>query len=206
MAIARRRKRRRGIVVKPFKADPADHCETPLRAYEDIAPVLKWLGGTLYDPYYCAGGAKRRLGQLGFDLHHKNVDCYKTWDKVEFDVLITNPPYSGEHLERLACFCADRSFLWLVPEWVHKKDYFKTSMEGKYPLFLSPPKRYIYEPPPGYRVKTKSDTHKKTAPFHSIWIVWAGSQTRTDALASFCRHHTGFRIARSKSQLRDLRR
>lgn len=186
----------------PFEADPADHCETPLKAYEDIAPVLKWLGGKLYDPYYCAGGAKIRLAQLGFALHHKNVDCYKTWDKVDFDVLITNPPYSGDHLERLASFCENRTFLWLVPEWVHKKPFFKLTR----PLFLSPLKRYVYEPPAGFRGKTKSDTHKKTAPFHSIWIVWAGSQARTDSLASFCRQLAHFRVARSRAQLRDLRR
>ncbi|KAJ8605155.1 hypothetical protein CTAYLR_000505 [Chrysophaeum taylorii] len=205
-----------------FAADPDDHCETPSEAYADVAPALEWLAsrcgktrGTvhLYDPYWCAGGVKSRLGELGFErVANDNVDCYATWDDREYDVLVTNPPYSGDHIARLARYCAvpGCKWLWLVPEWTHKKEEFVAALDGRVPLYLSPEKRYVYAPPPNMRAKKRSDTHKKTAPFHSIWICWAGTQPQTDALASWWkatqRSDGALRVARSRSQLRDLRR
>lgn len=197
----------------PFPTDPDDHCETPQVAYNDIAPVLKWLKGDLYDPYYCNGGAKVKLQGMGFTIRHEKEDCYKVWNSINFDILITNPPYSGDHLDRLIDFSfrSKKPFCWLVPEWVHKRPAFVTALgpsprTKKRPLYLSPKKRYIYEPPPSMREAKASDTHKKTAPFHSIWIVWAGTQQLTDDLAKVASTLSAFRIARSQSQLRDLRR
>ena len=49
-------------IVHPFETKVEDHCESPLEAFEDIAPILerlaKDLGKTpetlkIYDPYYC---------------------------------------------------------------------------------------------------------------------------------------------------------
>ena len=33
----------------------SDHAETPVNAYEDLAPFLRAVGGRVYDPYYCDG-------------------------------------------------------------------------------------------------------------------------------------------------------
>ena len=40
---------------------PSDHAETPVNAYEDLAPFLRAVGGRIYDPYYCDGGVMDRL-------------------------------------------------------------------------------------------------------------------------------------------------
>ena len=51
-------------IVHPFKVALDDHCESPMEAYRDIAPLLHQLAKKLnkqpadlsiYDPYYCAG-------------------------------------------------------------------------------------------------------------------------------------------------------
>ena len=48
----------------PGRQDEADHCETPVVAYRDAAPLLRLLARSLdkspaklriYDPFYCAG-------------------------------------------------------------------------------------------------------------------------------------------------------
>uniref|UniRef100_A0A7S3JQ37 Uncharacterized protein n=1 Tax=Aureoumbra lagunensis TaxID=44058 RepID=A0A7S3JQ37_9STRA len=202
-----------------------DHCETPETAYADIIPALEWLArrlgkdkGTLkiYDPYYCAGGVKKRLKKFGFDaVQNTNIDCYKTWFSIEYDTLVTNPPYSGDHIDRLLQFClkSSKPFFLCVPLWVHKRPLLQKARQK--PIFISPRKRYVYQPPPHLREKKKSDTHKKTAPFHSIWIIWAGSQNETDQLARYLFNNffsprknddAAPRLARSRSQLRDLRR
>ena len=90
----------------PFPTDPDDHCESPLHAYEHIVPILNLLcskpKNLIYDPYFCDGGVTRNLKQLGFpDVYNRKEDCYAIWKQNQlpsFDVLVTNPPYSGEHV------------------------------------------------------------------------------------------------------------
>ena len=76
----------------PFEADDADHAETPVEAYRDIAPVLARLAEALgktkatlrvYDPYYCAGGVVKRLAQHGFKkVYNRCEDFYKMIETV----------------------------------------------------------------------------------------------------------------------------
>src|SRR4051812_17275892 len=44
----------------------------------------------------------------------------------EFDVLVTNPPFSGDHMSRLLEFCAQRGKPWLLllPDFVASKKYY----------------------------------------------------------------------------------
>jgi hypothetical protein len=99
----------------PFdETEFGDHFETPKRAYSDVKPVLRAacraLGTTpelvrLYDPYYCRGRTSRLLGQLGFaNVLHQKRDFYAdiaAGRVPPHDVLLTNPPYSHQHKERL---------------------------------------------------------------------------------------------------------
>ena len=102
----------------PYDADPSDHAETPDEAYADVAPLLERLAQSLgktketvriYDPYYCNGGVIRRLKRHGFlRVYNRREDFY---DKVaknatpDFDILLTNPPYSGDHPAKIVDFC-----------------------------------------------------------------------------------------------------
>ena len=42
-------------------------------------------------------------------------------------MLVTNPPYSGDNVERLMQHCksSGRPFALLMPNWVYVKDYFR---------------------------------------------------------------------------------
>jgi hypothetical protein len=213
----------------PYPTNPDDHCETPLKAYKDILPILNELrksdgGGTdsmtIYDPYYCDGSVVKHLSSLGFgSVYNKKEDCYATWKSnsgPRYDVLLTNPPYSEDHLERLMNHVTSPSFdkpwLLLMPQWVHKKDYYvkATSNEGaKHPFYIVPKKRYVYLPPPSFREKKDSDVHKKSSPFVSMWYCWGGSDERNEELINAFRKSTASSdcdLARSRSALRDLRR
>eukprot|EP00913_Durusdinium_trenchii_P002227 g2057.t1 len=87
-----------------------DHFETSADALHDVAPLLRRAAKQrhlavddlrVYDPYYCNGRAKELLKALGFrrainrrrdfyaDIAHNTVP--------QFHVLLTNPPYSGDH-------------------------------------------------------------------------------------------------------------
>jgi hypothetical protein len=105
----------------PFLTDETDHAETPLDAYEDIVPILKQIAKCLgkkphqlviYDPYYCGGTVKQHMRKLGFpNCYNEREDFYAFAEggavgPGEYDVLMTNPPYSGSHVKRLMSFCA----------------------------------------------------------------------------------------------------
>ena len=88
----------------------------------------------IYDPYYCAGGTKRSFKTLGFaNVINENVDFYDVLarDAVpEHDVLVTNPPYSADHVERCLTFAAEnlekhaRPYFLLLPSYVVNKPYY----------------------------------------------------------------------------------
>ena len=61
----------------PFAVDEADHAETPQRAYEDVAPVLRLLAAALgkepselriWDPFFCTGAPSRRSLSLSISF------------------------------------------------------------------------------------------------------------------------------------------
>ena len=154
----------------PFPVDALDQCETPLAAYEHIAPLLRLLAGALgttpaalriYDPYYCAGAAKRHLASLGFArVHHECVDFYAAIaDKStpDFDVLVTNPPWGGDHVERCLRFCraSGRPWVVLLPNFVYlntERDHFSKVMRLTFmpggapaePICIVPRAQYRY--------------------------------------------------------------
>ena len=125
-------------------------------------------------------------------------------------MLVTNPPYSGDHIERLVAFVARKKkpFALLVPTFVVKKPYHKTLLEPMRPFFLVPRSRYVYVPPKGLRGKKASDTHKKTSPFTSMWHVWADEVANVcDAVFRAARDgEMAIDVCRSKNAVRDLRR
>ncbi|KAL7447190.1 hypothetical protein ACHAXM_011182 [Skeletonema potamos] len=217
----------------PYKTDEDDHCETPLQAYTDIQSILdalcKSMGKSksslkIYDPYFCNGSVVNHLASLGYpNVYNKKENCYAVWEAQQeppFDVFITNPPYSADHIDKLmtyitsTCKFGPKPWLLLMPNWVHKKDYYENSttknqVNPSYPFYIVPKKRYVYVPPPDFREKKASDVHKKSSPFVSMWYVWGGTSQKNDALIQAFQRSDAVSVcdvARSKSALRDLRR
>jgi hypothetical protein len=102
------------LVVHPFKTEEADHAETPLLAYQHIEPALVYLakkfGKTketlkIYDPYFCTGAIVRNMAQIGFtSVHNRCEDFYQVMNEgriPEHDVVVTNPPYSSNHVMKI---------------------------------------------------------------------------------------------------------
>ena len=171
----------------PFEVDASDNCETPQEAYDDIAPMLRALASNLkkppsdliiYDPYYCDGGVKTKLGRLGFArVYNEPVDFY-TSKTPQHDVVVTNPPYSGDHMERMFEWLVKNSKPWflVLPNFVYMKAYYQQLPVSPFPFYLTPssPRRYVYVTPVGMR-DVKS-AHRKTSPFISFWYCWAGQR------------------------------
>lgn len=192
-------------ITHTFEVESTDHCETPITAYQEIAPLLEKLAALLgktketlciYDPYFCAGGVKRHLGSLGFPkVYNENEDFYKTISSGRipyYDVLLTNPPYSTtpfDHIERLMQFCKSqrKPYFILQPCYVYIKDYYKDAMvtlPNEPPVndfYFTPSGRYTYRTPTGLRdVKAGA---LSTSPFVTFWFCAAWSHR--DALVKW---------------------
>lgn len=161
----------------PYPVDYCDHFETSLLAYEDILPAIsslaKFLGKNekklkIYDPYYCAGSTLKLLNKLGFEnVIHRKRDFYadiKDSNIPDYDLLITNPPYSEDHKERCIKFCVESNKPWilLMPNYVTNKQYYRNLANGN-EFYISPKERYEYDHPEG--------TGHETSPFFSFWYL-----------------------------------
>jgi len=186
-----------------FSAAEDDHCETAPEAYAHIVSLLRLVARKrgvppeelrIWDPYYCNGAVARHLAALGFPhVHNANEDFYARLDSgdlPEHDVLLTNPPYTHPHPERLLAHCAASGTPWLalMPNWVYTKDYYWAALGRSHgtadtqPFYIAPRKRYNYWTPRGRRsdltsggAKAKTHGHTnaalgiRTSPFVSFW-------------------------------------
>jgi len=133
----------------PYKANFNDHFETSIEALEDLMPVLEAYRSlvrpncpekfTLYDPYYCAGAIRSHWKELGIEhfIHEKRdfyADISEGTVPIGFDMLVTNPPYSDDHIERLLDFLigSNKAFAFLVPDYVASKDWYVKLIETCY--------------------------------------------------------------------------
>jgi hypothetical protein len=134
----------------------------------------------------------RRLAGLGFDnVYHKCEDFYqvtKEGQTPEFDVLVTNPPYSAEHFEKLLDFALSygKPYALLMPNFVYTKPYFEDKVRHFCQSKLDIDKsvwflvryggRYEYLPPDWVAQQAGGSTSvdkakATTAPFPSFWYV-----------------------------------
>ena len=169
----------------PFDVDASDHCETPFQAYKDIEPFLFRIALSLkktnaifkiYDPYFCEVYLKEHLKRLGFEsVHNVNEDFYENVEKntiPEYDVLLTNPPYSSDHFKRILNFCgtSEKPFFLLLPNFVCRKTYYASEITSrkKEPLFLIPdelrPYRYWAPGRKGFEERERNNA------FHNFGI------------------------------------
>jgi len=168
----------------PFQTEPEDHCESPPEAFSDIAPVLQYLAADLgksrkdlkiYDPYFCDGKVISHLGSLGFQsVYNRNQDFY-TAIVPDHDVVVTNPPYSGDHIEKLLAFVRKngKPAILLMPNFVCQKPFFRAHDF----TFWIPPSRYVYYIPKGFRKNDGKHNHVsslgvRNSPFISFWFLF----------------------------------
>jgi hypothetical protein len=115
------------------------------------------------------------LARLGFtNVHNVNEDCYAVFAEGReppFDVLLTNPPYSGDHIPRCVEYAArcGKPWLLLLPSFVCHKTSYRTILAAAGtppPAYLVPAKRYVY-----YAPGRKVEVSAATSPFDSMWYM-----------------------------------
>lgn len=149
----------------------SDDWETPRQAFADVLQgVPRCL--KLYDPFYCAGRAQIYLEDLGFRVvapikncdrtSNGTCDCQNRADTPDYDVLITNPPYS--ELEHAVPFLLSekKPLYLLIPTKVATRQWFRDCIAGHDVRFFFPTKPYQY---------IHNGMQMNNCPFESVWVI-----------------------------------
>ena len=178
--------------ARSWDSPEEDHCETPEGAYRDIEPLLFKLSRlfgkkgkdelNIYDPFFCEGAVRDHLNSLGFpNVHNVPEDFYEVQREGRIpthDVLVTNPPFSGDHIASLLNFARlgneKRPFMALLPNWVCNKQYFTSVFPRAAPVFFVVPREPYRFWAPGRREKKIQGRFvlpkAKGKEFHCIWF------------------------------------
>lgn len=182
------------LIKHAFPTNPLDHCETPFQAYQDLNSLLMAFCKSLdlnpsslkiWDPYFCNGMVKEHLDQLGFtNVRNENRDFYqriKDNDMPEYDMILTNPPYSDDHVDKLLQFCKSQSkpFALLMPNWVARKKVY--GLKGDQLFYLSPTEAYTYIMPSWAEArKDYVGDDGLTRPYVSSWYIGGVSKQSSE--------------------------
>ena len=100
----------KGTAVK-FKDD--DY-ETPKNILEMLLPYIKDYN-IIYDPFYCAGRVKKDWEELGKTCINEKLDAFWRETPAEFDITISNIPFSCKEKCMELFFKLKKPFIILMP-------------------------------------------------------------------------------------------
>ena len=183
-----------------------------------VAAALEQL--VVYDPYYCKGKVRDDLGALGLSrdrVINENRDFYAdiaSGTTPRHDALVTNPPYSADHKQRLLDFLvaprlagasasvSAAPFMLLMPAWLVATDYWQGFLErlaaaresrrtpdGDEERARKLEQRagvFYVSPCARYAFTHPEATGHASSPFHSVWFCggWPSKAQRREALAA----------------------
>ncbi len=121
-----------------FKKD--DDYETPKYIWEMILKLVP-RDKILYDPFYCRGNTASVMKELGYECIHEDEDFFTNHHRYEYDILLSNPPFSikkkiFDELKKI-----DKPFILIVPVSTITKKYFMDNYRNDDITIIIPPKR-----------------------------------------------------------------
>ena len=128
---------------------------------------------------------KTHMKNLSFtNIYNEKEDFYNFAEQGrggpgDYDLLMTNPPYSANHVHRLFKYCvkSKKPFCLLLPHYFYTEPYYKETIGAQDYLsnlfFICPGlgRRYGYTPPTWQGIEREDDGSSSSgiAPFPSFW-------------------------------------
>jgi hypothetical protein len=141
-----------------FKKD--DSYMTPKEVWESIAHLLP-KDKILWECFYGDGKSGEYLADLGFKVEHHKIDFFND-PPFDYDILVSNPPYSikPKVFKRLAEI--DKPFMMLVPVSTMTKKFLKTYFQDKIQIVI--PKSRIHF--------VKNGIQTNSSWFDTLWVCY----------------------------------
>lgn len=121
-----------------FKKD--DDYETTETIWKLILPYLEGYN-TIYEPFYCTGKSGDILTTFGFEVIHKDEDFFLHYKQYDYDIIVSNPPFSIKKKIFDTLREIDKPFIMIVPVSTMTKHFFQSKYKNQDITFLIPPKR-----------------------------------------------------------------
>lgn len=146
---------------KRVKFENPDECYTPEYAIEPLLPFLKknWL---IWDCAFGSGRLAQHFENKGFKVTGSNAVNFLTDDMEDFDIIITNPPYSLKDKFLEKAFQIGKPFAFLLP---------LTTLEGmkRGEMFRNNEIQIII---PNRRINFEIPSGKKSSWFATAWFCY----------------------------------
>jgi hypothetical protein len=141
-----------------FKKD--DEYMTPKSVWESIAHLLP-KNKVIWECFYGDGSSGKYLTELGFEVIHEPLDFFEQTN-FDYDLLVSNPPYSCKPkvFKRLAEI--DKPFVMLVPVSTMTKVFLKKYFQDRIQIII--PKSRIHF--------LKAGVQTKSSWFDTIFIAF----------------------------------
>jgi len=131
-----------GFTTKTFLKH--DDYMTPKSAWENIQHLIP-KEKVIWESFYGDGESGKHLNSLGFDVIHEPIDFFDDETLPEYDILISNPPFSlcKDIIKRLKTL--DKPFILILPSPKINTSYFRETFkdEKENPLQIIIPRKRI---------------------------------------------------------------
>ena len=143
-----------------IKLKKDDSYMTPKIVFKSIAHLVP-NDKIIWESFYGNGDSGKFLKELGFEVQSKDVDFFDD-QSFEYDILISNPPYSIKAKVFKKLSEIDKPFMMLVPVATITKQYLKKYFKDKIQLVI-PEKRIQF---------IKNGVQNNRNYFDTIWICY----------------------------------
>lgn len=101
-----------------------DDYMTPKYAWENIAHLIP-KDKIIYEAFYGDGVSGTNLRELGFNTIHEPIDFFDDETRPEYDILISNPPFSQTKNIMYKLLELDKPFILILPSSKINTSYFR---------------------------------------------------------------------------------
>lgn len=159
---------------------PDDFQTTDPDAIKCLVPFLPPYKKVIWEPACGEGYIIQHLQGHGFDVFGTDIKLGEEFDFMKYvppanyDMIITNPPFSIKEKFLARCYALEKPFALLMPLTTFDSEERRLLFSRHGVEIVMPPKRLSFETPPqtAARKAKQSMTKKSGAWFYSCWFTW----------------------------------
>ena len=142
------------------KNKTGDNWYTPKSAFQDIAHLIP-KNKTIYEPFFGDGMSGKYLTELGFTVHHENLDFFEP-TPFTYDIIVSNPPYTSKSRTFKRLRELDVPFMLLLPVSTITKQFVKKYFINQLQMVI--PSRRIHF--------VRGGEQSKSSWFDVVWLCY----------------------------------
>ena len=142
--------------------------ETPKYAWDEIITFIP-RDKKIYEPFYLNGSSGNYLKSKGLDVIHEDADFYANAKDLEYDYILSNPPFQG--CKKLFTFLKElnKPFVLLLPSVKIHTRYFAEFFKDEELQIIIPRRRIHFIK---FTNGKAIENWKKGTPYDCQWFCW----------------------------------